>query len=806
MNNFIESKSALTFDNGRIKNQGEYLKPEVLYKDLIARVHEYHPSDDITMIEKGYNIAMRAHEGQLRKSGEPYIIHPLSVAIILADLQLDKETITAGLLHDVVEDTILTKEEIEEMFGKDVALLVDGVTKLAVKIKDFKKTGNSGEGDLEKASGENRAEQRSKSDAEVLHPMSRQEIQAESLRKMFLATAKDIRVILIKLADRLHNMRTLSHMPAEKQQRIAQETLDIYCPIANSLGISKVKVELDDLSLKYLKPDIYYQLVEEVEKRKAAKEKAYCEIEKLIHNKMNHAGIACRIDVRIKHIYSIYNKMFVKRKSWDEIYDLLAVRIIVDPSEDVKDDLICYNVLGLVHGLFKPLPGRIKDYIAWPKLNQYQSLHTTLISNKGQPFEVQIRTLDMHKEAEYGVAAHWKYREMDDGTVQGELEEEKLLWLNQILQWQRSMTDNKEYMESVKGGLSDYFSESVYCFTPRGESRSIPAGSTPIDFAYIIHTAVGNTMVGARVNGKKVELDYRIKNGDRVEILTDPQSTGPKLEWVDLAHNTTTKTKIKQWFKREEKEENIVQGRELIAACCKSVGIPQEELLKEEYKNEFMRKYNFRDWTAVEALVGFGGLREEQVITRLRQFYDRDHQKELTDDDIIRMLSEKAGRRKSRESHIQIKGIKNVDAHFSKCCNPVPGDDIVGFVTRGRGVSIHRRDCTNLKRMVKGNQGRVIDASWCVSAGDRKDSSFLAEVNIYSKDRPGLLSDIAKVFADYGADIRRISSMTGSKAGYAVFTVAFIVAGSRELNEINNRLLAVEGIETVRRPNSSVNV
>ncbi len=808
MTNYKESDFNLVFDDGRIDSLGEFLQPEVLYEDLIKRVRAYHPSDDITLIEKGYELARKAHDGQKRKSGEPYIIHPLSVAIILADLQLDKETITAGLLHDVVEDTIMTKEEIEKEFGADVALLVDGVTKLTVKIKDFKKTGSTEDENERPAvsdfgeKAERRAERRSKSDAEMSHPLTKQEAQAESLRKMFLATAKDIRVILIKLADRLHNMRTLSHMPAHKQQRIAQETLDIYSPIATSLGISKIKVELDDLSLKYLKPEIYYQLTEEVEKRKTARENLLKKIEKDIETKLFHADIFCTIDVRVKHIYSIYNKLFVKRKSWDEIYDLFAVRIIVNPVSDAHRELICYKVLGLIHEMYKPLPGKIKDYIAWPKANKYQSLHTTLIGSAGLPFEVQIRTNEMHKEAEYGVTAHWKYRENAGDQTQGELEEEKLLWLSQILQWQRNMSDNQEYMESIKGELSDFFSESIYCFTPRGESRSIPAGSTPIDFAYMIHTAVGNSMVGARVNGKRVDLDYRIKNGDRVEIITSPSSSGPKLDWIDIAHNSTTKTKIRQWFKREMKAENVIQGRALILACCSASGANPMDLLTEEYKSEFMRKYSFNEWEAVEALVGFGGLKEEQVISRLQQFYDRDNQKELSDDDIVCMLRDGLNSRKHRDSHIQIKGIKNVDARYSKCCNPVPGDDVVGFITRARGVSIHRKDCTNLKRMIKGNQGRMVDASWCVATDDQEENGYLTEINIYTRDRKGLLSDIANAFTQMNVDIKRISSSTGKKAGYAVFTVGFMVSGSAELDAINNRLLQINDVDTVRRPNS----
>ena len=570
-------------DQARTQTPDSFTDPDTLYEDLISRVRKYHPSDDITMIEKAYQIAKQAHEGQLRKSGEPYIIHPLSVAIILADLEMDKETIAAGLLHDVVEDTIYTIEEVEEKFGEDVALLVDGVTKLA-KLKFSHHVEDAGDRTREQ-----------------------QEMQAQNLRKMFLAMAKDIRVILIKLADRLHNMRTLQFMPPEKQKRIAQETLDIYSPIAQRLGISRIKVELDDLSLKYLKPDIYFDLVEKVSQRKTERQAYVDEIAQNVRRGLEEAGIQGEVHGRVKHFFSIYKKMVNQNKSIDQIYDLFAVRIIVSTVKD------CYAALGIIHEMYTPIPGRFKDYIAMPKPNMYQSLHTTLIGPGGSPFEIQIRTYEMHKAAEYGIAAHWKYKEAADGRKIDTQEQEKLVWLRQILEWQRDMSDNNEFLSMIKSDL-DLFSESVYCFTPRGEVKNLPAGSTPIDFAYSVHSAVGNKMIGARVNGKLVTFDYVIQNGDQVEVLTSQNSKGPSLDWLNIAKSASTKNKINQWFKKEQKEENIERGRELVTAYCKAKGIPMSDIMKPEYQEAIMRKYGFRDWDAVMAAIGHGGLKEGQIV------------------------------------------------------------------------------------------------------------------------------------------------------------------------------------------------
>ena len=748
MTDNITEKAFTEFDSGRIEDIGEFLSPEELYSDVIERVRRYHPSDDISLIEKGYEVARKAHEGQKRKSGEPYIIHPLYVALILADLELDKETITAGLLHDVVEDTIMTREQITEEFGSDVALLVDGVTKLE-KLK---------------LSGDYR---------DKTHVQ--QEMQARNLRKMFLAMAKDIRVILIKLADRLHNMRTLAHMPPEKQIRIAQETIDIYSPIASRLGISKIKVELDDLSLKYLKPDVYYDLVEKVAQRKSEREKYVQEIAVEVQKHIADAGIEGKVDGRVKHFFSIYKKMVNQGKALDQIYDLFAVRIIVNS-------------------------GRFKDYIAMPKPNMYQSLHTTLIGPTGQPFEIQIRTFAMHRAAEYGIAAHWKYKEESDGKNPENKEEEKLAWLRQILEWQRDMSDNKEFMDLLKSDL-DLFSDSVYCFTPRGEVKNLPAGSTPIDFAYSIHSAVGNRMIGARVNGKLVNIDYRIHNGDRIEIMTSQNSKGPSPDWLSIAKSASTRNKINQWFRREMKEENIATGKELMSTYSKSKGYVLSELLKPEYKDAILRKYGFREWDAVLAAIGHGGLKEGQIVNKLHELYEEDHKKQLSDEEVLKEIAEHRPHMHSKgQGSIVVKGIQDVAVRFSKCCNPVPGDEIVGFVTRGRGVSIHRADCVNVVNLDEENMARVIEASWVDGAQDKKEAGFVSEINIYANDRAGLLNDITKSFFERNINILKVNTMT-SKHGIATLTISFEVKSIEELQEICGKLQNIKGVQAVKRTN-----
>ena len=537
-------------DGHAVKAPGDYENPDLLYEMLIARIRRYHPSTDVSMIEKAYQLAKKAHGGQCRKSGEPYIVHPLWVAIILADLEMDKETIVSGMLHDVVEDTEVSEEDIKREFGEEVALLVDGVTKLG----------------------------------RLSYSSDKLEVQAENLRKMFLAMAKDIRVIIIKLADRLHNMRTLEFMTPAKQKEKAKETMDIYAPIAQRLGISKIKTELDDLALKYSQPEVFFDLVNQINARKTEREEFVQQIVDEVSTHMKNASIKADVNGRVKHFFSIYKKMVNQDKTVDQVYDLFAVRIIVD---SVKD---CYAALGVIHEMYTPIPGRFKDYIAMPKPNMYQSLHTTLMSSVGQPFEIQIRTQEMHKTAEYGIAAHWKYKESNDGKKSVEAqEEEKLSWLRQILEWQRDMSDNREFLSLIKGDL-DLFAEDVYCFTPQGDVKNLPNGSTPIDFAYAIHSAVGNKMVGARVNGKLVNIEYKIQNGDRIEILTSQNSRGPSRDWLGIVKSTQAKNKINQWFKKEFKESNIIKGKEMIASYCKAKSINLSNIMNPKDQDVVQKK------------------------------------------------------------------------------------------------------------------------------------------------------------------------------------------------------------------------
>ena len=763
---------SLVLDDGRIEAMKEYLSPEELYQDLISRVRRYHPSDDISMIEKAYKIAYAAHEGQVRKSGEPYIIHPLCVAIILADLELDKETIEAGLLHDVVEDTIMTEEEIEKEFGPDVALLVDGVTKL----QQINFPSDKGNGDNKTA--------------------DQQEMQAENLRKMFLAMAKDIRVIMIKLADRLHNMRTLKYQPPAKQQKIARETMEIYAPIAQRLGISKIKVELDDLSLKYLEPDVYYDLVDKIAVRRSEREEYIQQIVDEVTEHMKNAGIKSQIDGRVKHFFSIYKKMKNQSKTLDQIYDLFAVRIIVD---SVKD---CYAALGVIHEMYKPIPGRFKDYIAMPKPNMYQSLHTTVIGSSGQPFEIQIRTMEMHKAAEYGIAAHWKYKEASDGKKVAAQEEEKLAWLRQILEWQRDMSDNKEFMNLLKSDL-DLFSDSVYCFTPTGDVKTLPAGSTPIDFAYSVHTAVGNKMIGARVNGKLVTIDYEIQNGDRIEILTSQNSKGPSRDWLNLVKSTQAKNKINQWFKNEFKEENIVKGKEMLLAYCKAKSINISEIMKPPYMEAQMKKYGFKDWESLLAAVGHGGLKEGQILNRMQELYDKDHPKVLSNEEVLANVAENAQARQmlpraKSKNGIVVKGIHDVAVRFSKCCSPVPGDEIIGFVTRGRGISIHRTDCVNVINLPESERARLIDAEWEASQENRTDEKYLAEINIYANNRSGLLADISRALTQKNIDILAMNTRT-NKQGMATLSASFEIASRDELIRIIDKIRTIDSVIDIER-------
>ncbi len=739
----------------------DFTAPETLYQELIDKIRSYHPSADISMVEKAYHLADNAHQDQLRKSGEPYIIHPLCVANILAELELDKETIVAGILHDVVEDTDFTITQISSMFSEEIALLVDGVTKLT----------------------------------KLNYSMDKVELQAENLRKMFLAMAKDIRVILIKLADRLHNMRTLKFKEPEKQKETARETMDIYAPIAQRLGISKIKIELDDLSLKYLEPEIYKELTEKIATKRSERQAYIDEIVSDVRSHIEEAGISAKIDGRIKHFFSIYKKMVNQNKTLDQIYDLFAVRIIVDSLKD------CYAALGVIHEMYKPIPGRFKDYIAMPKPNMYQSLHTTLIGPKGAPFEIQIRTYEMHRTAEYGIAAHWKYKEGQDGKGgTANAEEEKLTWLRQVLEWQKDMSDNKEFLSLIKNDF-DLFSESVYAFTPTGDVKTLPTGSNPIDFAYSIHSAVGNKMVGARINGKLEPIDYVIQNGDRIEIITSQNSRGPSRDWLSIVKSTQAKNKINQWFKTELKEDNISRGKELIATYCKTKSITMSDLLKTEYMNVVMRKYGFRDWESVLAAVGHGGLKEGQIVNKLLEEYKKKNKKEITDENVLETVSEIKERtpQKKSKSGIVVEGIHDLAVRFSRCCSPVPGDEIVGFVTRGRGVSIHRTDCINIINLPEEDRARLIDAEWNLSA-DGKDIGgvYSAEIKIYANNRTGVLVDISKVLTENKIDVTSMNVRT-SKQGKATISIGFEISSKEQLNEIITKLRNVESVLDIER-------
>ncbi len=741
-----------------VDTPADFTSPEVLYNKLIETIRQYHPSSDLSDIERAYKVAKEAHEGQFRKSGEPYIIHPLCVAIILAELELDKESIIAGLLHDVVEDTVMTSEDVAREFGDEVALLVDGVTKLT----------------------------------QLNYQHDKIEVQAENLRKMFLAMAKDIRVIMIKLADRLHNMRTMQYQSPAKQVEKSRETMDIYAPIAHRLGISKIKVELDDLSMKYLMPDTYNDLVKQVDINRPGREAFIKSIIKEVGMHISNAGIEAEIDGRVKHFFSIYRKMVNQNKTLDQIYDIFAVRIKVDTVKD------CYAALGVIHEMYKPIPGRFKDYIAMPKPNMYQSLHTTLIASNGQPFEVQIRTYEMHRIAEYGIAAHWKYKEGKTGESD-KSEEAKLSWLRQILEWQRDMSDNKEFLSSIKNDLN-LFSDSVYCFTPTGDVKTLPAGSNPIDFAYSIHSAVGNKMVGARVNGKLVNIDYEIKNGDRIEIITSQNSKGPSRDWLSMVKSTQARNKINQWFKQELKEDNIIKGKELISNYCKGKGIVLSEINKPEFVEKALRKYGYKDWNAVLAAVGHGALKEGQIVNKLNEEYQKTKKAEITDkqvlDSIVASESKDKEKEKKGKGGIVVKGIHDVAVRFSKCCNPVPGDEIVGFVTRGRGISIHRTDCVNILNFPANERARLIEAEW--EQTENKDEKYSAEINIYAGNRKGLIVDISRLFTEANIDVRFMNSRVNKKQ-LATINLGFVVSGKEELNRLIDNLRKIDGVTDIER-------
>ena len=737
---------------------------EQLYKELIDKIKTYHPSDDFSMVEKAYKLAVEAHKEQKRKSGEPYIIHPLKVAYILAELELDMETITAGILHDIIEDTPYTYEDIAHLFSEEIAALVDGVTKLG-----------------------------------KLSYTTKEEAQAENYRKMFLAMAKDIRVILIKLADRLHNMRTLNYMTPEKQREKAQETLDIYAPLAHRLGISKIRSEMEDLCFKYLNPDAYFDLAAKIQKKKEERDQFVQSMVQELQTKMNEAGIKGKVYGRTKHFFSIYKKMVNQNKTLDQIYDLFAIRALVD---SVKD---CYAVLGIVHTAYTPMPGRFKDYIAMPKPNMYQSLHNTLIGPHGQVFEVQIRTWEMLRTSEYGIAAHWKYKEgraNEKSSKAQKSEEAKLAWLRQIMEWQKDMSDNKEYLDTIKLDLNIY-STQVYAFTPQGDVIQLTKDSTPIDFAYMIHSAVGNKMVGARVNNKIVPLDHKIQNGDIVEIITSQNSKGPNRDWLAIVKTAQARTKIKQWFKKEEKEENIIRGREMILADIKKKGYQPQDLLRPEWEEIVLVKYDFKTWDALLAAVGYGGMKEGQVVNRLKDEYLKEKRKTQTAEDALKdfekTIDQKPVKKHKSKSGVVVEGIGDVAVRFSKCCSPVPGDEIIGFVTRGRGVTIHRTDCINVINLSNEERGRLINAEWDTQfAKGESNTSYLAELKVVANDRVGLIVEISRQLADDDISVKGFNVRT-TKDMQAILNVTIEIKTKEQLERVVTRLKNLRDVTEVER-------
>lgn len=719
--------------------------------DIIERVRTYQSESAVPLLEKAFAIALKAHDGQHRISGEDYIHHPLGVARILADLQIDADSIAAALLHDVVEDTTITLEQLEKDFGKEIAILVDGVTKLS------------------------RIEYKSK-----------EEQQMENYRKMFLAMAKDIRVVLIKLADRLHNMRTLKPMAPEKQKRIARETLEIFAPLAHRLGISNIKWELEDLAFRYLEPERYYELVDQVRQKRQEREAIIAEAMLVLRDKLQEVGIHADIDGRPKHFYSIYKKMQKDRKELSEIYDLSAVRILVD---SVKD---CYGALGIVHTLWKPIPNRFKDFIAVPKSNMYQSLHTTVIGTQGQPLEIQIRTTEMHRIAEVGIAAHWKYKEGAKGPSKGF--DQKLSWMRQLLEWHQDLRDPHEFVESVK---LDVFSDEVFVFTPKGDVIDLPAGSVPLDFAYRVHTDVGHRCVGARVNGRMVPLETKLSNGDIVEVITSKQGT-PSRDWLNIVASPETRNKIRNWFKKEKRDENIVKGREALEKDSKRLGYEWKELTKAGRLDEITRRMNFANEEDLYASLGFGGITVHAIMVKLIEQYKKE-QKLTTPPDMSQVLAElKPKRSQSKGSHgILVKGEGGLMVRLARCCNPVPGDEIVGYITRGRGVSVHRVDCPNISAEPDEYE-RMIEVEWDIST----DDLYKVSIEITATDRPGMLTDIMMVLSEHKINASTVNAKT-FKDKRATISLCIDTRNTNQLENIMAKMKRVRDVYAVHRTATS---
>ncbi len=712
---------------------------------LEKQISSYSPSADLNLIRKAYEFAKEAHRGQHRVSGELFIFHPLEVAKILADLELDLQTIAAGLLHDVVEDTQYTIEDIEDNFGPEIALLVDGVTKLG-KL-EFK---------------------------------TKEEQQAENLRKMFFAMAKDIRIILIKLADRLHNMRTLTSLPKEKQLEKAKETLDIFAPLAHRLGISKIKWELEDIAFRYLEPERYYELVEKVAKKRQERENHINKMISILKERLTSSGISAEIQGRPKHFYSIYKKMKEQNKTFEQIYDLTAVRVIVNTVKD------CYGALGVVHTLWKPIPGRFKDYVAMPKPNMYQSIHTTVIDSTGDPLEIQIRTYEMHKTAEYGIAAHWRYKE---GAKNNSDFEEKLSWLREILEWQRDLKDAKDFMETLK---IDLFTDEVYVFTPKGDVIDLPKGSCPIDFAYRIHTDIGNRCIGAKVNGKMVPLDYKLKNGDIIEIITSGHSNGPSRDWLNIVKSPQAKNKIRQWFKRERRDENIARGKEMLEREARRNGYDIYQLIKNDFMNNIVKRMSFTNIDDMFAAIGYGAVTAKQTFQKILDEYRKNAEPDKLEFNVEKVDS-KSKVKKKVERGIKIDGIGNLLVKFSRCCNPVPGDKIIGYVTRGRGISIHRQDCKNV-RQGHFDKERLMEVKW-----ERfEETSYPVEIQVWAYDRTGLLSEVINLLGEIKTNIDAVNARA-TKNGIAIIDLIVEISSKQHLETVMQKISRIKGIYDVKR-------
>ena len=724
---------------------------------LVKKIKENCVNINMDMVDKAYNLAFEAHKEQKRDSGEPYIIHPIEVATILAELGMDTSTIVAGLLHDVIEDTEYTYDDIKNLFGEEVANLVSGVTKIT-----------------------------------KMEYKSKEEQQADNFRKMLLAMADDIRVIIIKLADRLHNMRTLKYRKKEKQKKTAMETLDIYAPLAHRLGISKIKWELEDLSFRYLHEEEYYDLVKQVAEKRTEREIYIKKIIEDMYNKLEEAGIDSDIDGRPKHFFSIYKKMVTKNKSIEQIFDLTAIRVLVNTVKD------CYEVLGIVHTIYKPIPGRFKDYIAMPKPNMYQSLHTTVIGPQGKTFEIQIRTFEMHRTAEYGIAAHWKYKEGDNnGETKEKNFESKLVWLRDMLEFQKETADAQEFIEGFK---IDLFTDEIFLFTPKGVVIDLPNGATPIDFAYRIHTDIGNKCVGAKVNGKIVPLDYKLKTGEIVEVLTSNNAKGPNMDWLNIAKSNQAKSKIRSWFKKAKKEENISKGKELIEKELKKQGVHFADIAKGETYEKFVKRNNINGMDDLYALIGLGAISASSFIWKLKDENQSKDEKVIEENTnkIIEDNISKAQRNKIDQTvGITVKGVDNLMIRFAKCCNPVPGDDIMGYITKGRGISVHRADCGNLKNLIMEDGDKVVDVSWGTSNG----RAYIAEIQVKAEDRSGLLTDIMGIISELNLQLNALNAKS-AKGSMAYVNIKVKIDTVELLKDLMKKIRHLKGIIDVYRVNN----